>query len=187
MAEVASIKIVSSIPFKGGSKLWSNRWHFNGGTPADATAWETLADNIVDIQKTCFNSWIKIEDAVGYAPSSDVPVFSKSYGSLACTASFSGDVQAAEVAALIRFPTAKRSSKNHPVYGFKYMHGVYCTSVSGVDFLDTDQKTALAAYAADWLAGISDGSNDKTFALHDGTAATDYLVETYVTHRDFRK
>ena len=187
MAEVASIKIISQIPYRGGAKNWSNRWHFNGGTPADAAAWEILGDNIVDAQKVCFRPYIHIEEAIGYEPDSDVPVWSKNYSHLACTASFSGDVQAPEVAAIMRGATDKRSSKNHPVYAMKYMHGVCVYSAGEDDQLLPDQKTLLEAYAAEWIAGITDGSSDKTWALHDGTAVSDYLVETYVSHRDFRR
>jgi hypothetical protein len=187
MAEVASLKIVSSIPYRGGRKLWSNRWHFDGGTPTDAAHWETLADNVVDSQKVCFNGYVYIEDAVGYGPGSDVPVWSKSYSALHCTGSFSGDVQAPEVAALLRGTTDKRSSKNHPVYAMKYFHGAYVYSAGEDDQLLPAQKTALDAYAADWIAGITDGATTKHWTLHDGTVVSDAATETYVTHRDFRR
>jgi hypothetical protein len=186
MAAAASIKIVKTIPWKGGTQSWSNRYHFDGTTPADSTHWQTLADAITTAEKAIYAPWIHITDAVGYGPGSDVPVFSHSYTPIAGTGSFSGDVQAAEVVALCRFTTAKRSSKNHPVYLFNYWHGVYANSATENDLLLASQKTAMETYAAAWITGFSDGSSSHHRAGPDGTLATARVLETYLTHRDFR-
>lgn len=186
MAAQASIKVVKSIPWKGGTQQWSNRYHFDGTTPVDSAHWTTLSDAIVAAEKPCFNSFIKIVETVGYDVGSDVPVFSKLYGSVACTAAFSGDVQAAEVAALVRLNTLTRTSKNHPLYLFNYYHGAYCNSASSNDTLLAAQKTALTTYANAWLTGFSDGAVTHHRTGPNGDLATAVTVESFVTHRDFR-
>lgn len=186
MAAASSIKIVKTIPWRGGTQEWSNRYHFDGTVPADSTHWTALADAIVTAEKAIYKSFIHLVRAVGYGGGSEVPVFSKDYASTVGTATFSDDVQASEVVALCRWATAKRSSKNHPVYLYNYWHGVLCHSATTIDTLMPDQKTAMETYSTAWLTGFSDGSITRHRAGPDGTLATARNVEQYVTHRDFR-
>lgn len=186
MADAASIKIEKTIAWKGGTQVWSNRYHFDGTLPPDDTHWQALADAVTTAEKAIFNGIIHITDAVGYGPGSDVPVFSHTYSPIAGTATLSDDVQASEVAALCRWTTSARSSKNHPVYLFNYWHGVYVHSATALDALSTTQKSAMDTYAAAWISGFSDGSVTHHRCGPHGDLATGHLVETYVTHRDFR-
>jgi hypothetical protein len=96
-----------------------------------------------------------------------------------------GLVVPGDTAALIRYSTADRSSKNHPIYLFNYYHGVY--AASGGITADTPyaaQKTLMATYASSWVTGFSDGSITVTRSGPDGHAATGSLVEALLTHRD---
>jgi hypothetical protein len=186
MPDAASIKIVKKISWKGGIQEWSNRYHFDGGAPADLTKWTTFADAVVAAERHCFKSWIPFAEAVGYGAGSDVPVFSKLYAVSGDATTPAGDVQAPEVAALVRYATAKRSSKNHPVYLFNYYHGVYTTSATNPDWLENNQKGLFDTYASAWIAGFSDGSVTHHRCGPDSTLATTRLTEPYVTHRDFR-
>lgn len=185
MAASGSIRIVKTIEWKGGTQEWSNRYHFDGTLPADSATWEILADNVVDAEAPCFPADIVIVKAVGYGPATDVPVYSKDYAT-AGTGAFGGeDRQAAEVVALAKYSTTKRSTKNHPVYLFNYFHGVTCHSATALDFLFTDQKTALQTYVDTWVGGFIDGTDTHRRVAPDGSGAVDATVETYVTHRDF--
>jgi hypothetical protein len=94
--------------------------------------------------------------------------------------------QAGEVCALVRYSTAARTTKNHPIYLFNYHHAAIVNGhVSDVDHLDANQRTNLGTFAAAWVAGFSDGTHTLVRASPNGAAATGYLVEEYVTHRDF--
>jgi hypothetical protein len=187
MAATPSVKVVKTSSYKNGLRLWSNRHHFLGGTPADATHWHTLMDAIVAVEKTAVTSETTITECVGYAAGSDVPVASKVYSTVGTLTWVSGNAaQALETCALIRYATAAKTTKNHPIYLFTYWHQV-AVLTAGVHFetLDANQKSALATYAGDWISGFSDGTNTYTRAGPYGQAATGAIVEEYVTHRDF--
>lgn len=187
MAATPSIKVNKTFAFKGGSRIWSNRYHFNGGTPADATHWHTLMDAVVLAEKACHQSNTVIVECIGYAAGSDVPVASKVYSTAGTvTPGGSSYPQAGEVAALIRWSTAAKTTKNHPIYLFSYMHGVWNDASGGdVDLLDTTMKTAYETYATDWITGFTDGVITAVRASPNGAVATGSLLEEYTTHRDF--
>lgn len=175
------------MPFKGGLRTWSNRYHFLGGTPADATHWHTLMDNVTAAEKALLYSHCTIVEAIGYAAGSDVPVASKTY-SIAGTYSPGGseELSPGQSAALVRFSTAERTSKNHPIYLFNYYHAVFwSTALTDADTLSTGQRSAISTYANAWIAGFSDGTLTLTRAGPNGQAATGSYVEEYITHRDF--
>lgn len=187
MATNASIKVIKSFSFKGGTRLWSNRYHFNGGTPADATHWHTLMDNVVTAEKAIYPVGQTIVECIGYAAGSDVPVATKNYTTTGTLSSVAGNTLAAgETAALARWSTAARSTKNHPIYCFKYFHGaVVMATTTGPDKLDANQKTAIDTYSGSWITGFSDGTITAVLATPQGAAATGHVTEEYVTHRDF--
>lgn len=187
MATTPSIKIVKSFPYKGGTRQFSNRYHFNGGTPADSAHWTTLADAVTAAEKLVYKSGggVTIVEAVGYAAGSDVPVFTKTY-SLAVTGTITdGYAMPGDVAALIRWATTAKTKKNHPVYLFSYMHGVYGQGLGAEDLLSAQQKTLLETYATAWISGFSDGTNTLVRAGPNGATGVSRIVEQYLTHRDF--
>lgn len=185
MATQASIKVVKSMAFKGGTKLWSNRYHFTNSAPSGTTPWTTLSDAVVNAEKAIFNSGVTIVETFGYAAGSDVPVFSKTYSTNG-TGTASGSWSPGECVALLRYSTTQRTSKNHPVYLFNYYHAVINQEPSGhPDLVSAGQRSAIGTYAASWVSGFSDGSVTHIRCGPNGAVAQAGFVEEYVTHRDF--
>jgi hypothetical protein len=127
----------------------------------------------------------KIIQTVGYAGGSEIPVFQKTY-SLDGTGAFTGFASAVgDAAALVRYSTADRSSKNHPIYCFNYYHGVGTSGVFATkDTLLALQNTAMGTYAAAWITGFSDGTNTYKRSRPNGNTVTGSFVEPLLTHRD---
>lgn len=185
MALTPSIKISTQMPYRGGTKTYSNRFHFTGGTPADLSHWNTLADNVVAIAKTVITTDCSIVEATYYAAGSDLPLGSKSY-STAGTFSLTGRATVpGDCAAMMRWSTAARSSKNHPVYLYSWIHRPTVDNSSDGDGMSGALQTLLQTYASDWLSGFSDGSITCVRAGPNGASATGYSVDSHIRHRDF--
>jgi len=187
VATVPSLRVVKTFSYKGGSRQWSNRYHFTGGTPADNTHWTTLSDAVVTAEKALYGGSVQIVLTQGFAAGSDVPVFSKVYSTAGTLTAATGHIGTPlPTAGLIRWSTAARSTKNHPIYCFSYIHAVYVNgSLSNQETLDANQKSAMATYATSWVSCFSDGSITAKRASPSGHTATGSVVEEYVTHRDF--
>jgi hypothetical protein len=187
-----SVVIVKNGPYRGTTRNWSNRYHFEGDLPPDSAHWTTLVDAITAQEKTILTAVTHIIQAVGYDSASATvtnphgdAVFSKDYA-LAGTGGpwASADPSPGDAASLVRYATPARSSKNHPVYLFNYYHG--CWSVAGdSDTLNAALKVALEAYADDWLAGFGDGAETHVRCGPHGAVATARRVDPFVRHRDF--
>jgi hypothetical protein len=87
---------------------------------------------------------------------------------------------------MARFSTSQRTSKNHPIYLFKYWHGTLVANGAAVDVIDPTQLTRYQSFASDIVAGFSDGSSTRHVTGPYGAVALGGLVTQWVHHRDFR-
>lgn len=180
-----SVKTVFESPYKGGTKQWSNRWHFTGPDWSGQTQFNTFSDWLKAQLVNCIPAATTWVENIGYAPGSDLPEFSKSYGTACTWSRGSSPLCPLEVCALVRFTTTQRSVKNHPLYGFKYMHSVVAGQGGDWEALDSGQKGTYESSLAAIIAGGSDGTNTRFPCLPGGAVFQSRLVEPMVTHRDF--
>jgi hypothetical protein len=187
-----SIQVIKAFSYRGLTRTFSNRYHFEGALPSDNAHWTTLADNITAAEKAIYGSGVEIVEVVGNDSGSATvhnlngdAVFTKTY-SLAGTGSFGvGTVLCpGDCAALIRYATPARSVKNHPVYLMNYYHGVFRDG-SSADNVDSDQVAAMETYADHWLSGFTDGTTPRERCGPHGAVATARRVDPLIRHRDF--
>jgi len=189
MAATASVRIVKSFTYRGALRNFSNRYHIGTAYPPDSGHWTTLCDAIVAaehlIYKTLASGGAEIVQAVGYAPGSEVPVFTKAYTTDGSATPGNYIGTPGDVAALVRYATPDRSTKNHPVYCFNYYHAMG-TDLGFVDkdTFNLDQKTLLSTYASAWVAGFSDGTTTFHRSRPTGDLVTGSFVSPWLTHRD---
>jgi hypothetical protein len=187
MAVTGSLKLEVTSSYKGGTRVWSNRYYFDGTLPPDGTHWAALVTAVTNSLKPAMRSSSTFTQALGYAAGSDVPVYSNPL-SIAGTITPGANARGCPlgVAAIIRWSTAARSTKNHPIYLFKYLHDVfYDATVAGNDKLEAGMKSAMQTFATAWVTGFSDGTITHHLVSPTGNAATGSIVEEYLSHRDF--
>jgi hypothetical protein len=177
------------VPSRGDVELVTNRFHFNGGTPANGAAWDTLFGNIIDALRACLIGEAVFKQADGYAAGSNVAVRTTTYNRAGNIAAVGADSNMLPgfCCALLRWSTTARTSKNHPIYLYSYVHGVCDNGGSATTSqqLDSLQLAALQDFAQTfWETGFSDGTNSYTRAGPNGTSATDSEVDQYVRSHD---
>jgi hypothetical protein len=189
VAATWSIRVDKTFTYRGVLTKFSNRYHIGVNGPPDSTHWTTFSDAIVTAEKAIFeapaNGGAQIVGTVGYAAGSEVPVFTKTYATNG-TGSFigTGSIAPGDCAALVRYSTADRSTKNHPVYCFNYYHTVFMAPGVSRDVVLAAQVTALSTYATAWITGFSDGTTTFHRSRPTGDLCTGSVVKTFITHRD---
>jgi len=185
MASEASIKVIKQFTYRGAAKQWSNRYYFDNDAPADSTKWTTFSDLVVLHEKVPLSSGVTIVETMGYEAGSDVPVYTKTYSVAGLVNKTFYPDAPGDAALLLRWSTADRTSKNHPLYLFNYYHGVLLEGAEDGDTAAAETVTKLGTYAGQWITGHSDGSVTHHRCGPNGQLATGQLVTATVRHRDF--
>jgi len=187
-----SMVVVKSFSYRGDTRRWSNRYHFEGDLPPDATHFDTMADNVVTAEKAVIPSGVTIVEVIFYDASTATStnphgdaVYTKTYTTVGTfTPAVGSDRAPGDCAGLIRYSTPARSSRNHPVYLMNYYHAVYRSS-GDADAVDDDQVTAYETYADHWISGFTDGAETHERCGPRGAVATGRRVDPDIRHRDF--
>src|SRR6266516_331668 len=111
-----SVRISIPITKKGSVFNYGNRFFFNQTSIPDQSHFNTLADALTAAYKATLPTGNQIVLATGYNGGSDVPQWTKTYALNGTWTPGANDREATpDSAALMRFSTAVRSTKNHPI------------------------------------------------------------------------
>lgn len=186
MAAKPSIKVTKSFPMRGVTQVFSNRYHFDGMTGLTASDWLALANAIQSLERSTLDLASHLIGYTGYEAGSDVPVYSNEVNLVGTATYDASDIPVpGDTAALIRYSTTQRTSKNHPVYLFNYYHDAKFESSVGADTISVQFKSALENLASAWVTGFTVGTSTIKRCGPNGAVAQGYLVEQFLTHRDF--
>lgn len=163
-----SLQFKFSVPKLGAAHTWSMKWHFAGGTPADATAWSTLALAVWDELKPGLADDVFWLAAVGYDQDEVKPIVAAwsevrdgtEHGTY--SPAIADNRAPSFCAGLLRWTTDQRNSRGGPIGLRNFVHGVFTEGTTVPDVLAGGQQEALDAFAAQWDAsgsGFSDGTN----------------------------
>lgn len=182
----ASIVVKKEFTFRGSDAIFSNRYYTDlTSWPTSETFFEDCADAIVSAEEPLFGSDVTIAEVLFYNGGSDLSVFDKTFTTTGTLDTSSANQCPGDCAAMARYSTTARSTKNKPIYLYNWYHGAYQSSGGSPDTLLTAQKTAIEDYAALWVAGFTIDSTTFHRASPRGAAAQQSTVGGFIRHRDF--
>lgn len=171
--------------YRGETRNWSNRYFFNTDFTTQAH-FNNLADLLVTNEKQIVSAATTFQECIGYEPGSEVPVYTRTASGVGSVSVPTDYPAPGDAAIQVRFSTTQRSTKNHPIYLFKWYHDAYRYGSGSRDDLSHSQKSAVEAWAAALVTGLSLDSNVYKLCGPYGAVAQGYLVNSQIKHRDFR-
>lgn len=181
-----SIRVDYQTAYKGGIRQWSNRFFLSSSVAMTGSVFDTLSDWLTNIMVSGITARTTIVGTVGYDAGSDVPTNSKTYSLSGSNTVTGGETLATlEVAALWRFATDARTSKNHPIYLFKYVHDQILGTSSDREAMVSGRRTTQESLAGDLVTGDTVGGTLYQLCGPFGAVALSSSVGQFFTHRDF--
>lgn len=181
----AGLKMVYSFNWRGTTKQWSQLWHWTEGNWASQGQFDTFATLLFNNLKTFTNPRVTFVEAVAYNPGSFLPVFTHVIGSPGTYAEGTPPEATGEACMLWKFTTDQRTTKNHPIYLFKWFHGVQADGATDPDTLRNGTRTSAESVLTTILAGLSDGTNTRHYCGPRGAVAQTGSVNTKLHMREF--
>lgn len=181
----AGLKTEYTFSWRGNTKTFSQLWHFTQGSWQDQTHFNAASDALWNLikQNTCAR--VTLASTVGYNPGSFLPVFSKSYGAAGTYTDTSNPQAQGEACMLWRFTTTQRTTKNHPIYLYKWFHGTQTDGATSPDTLRTGIASTAASVITALLSGISDGTLTRMYCGPFGAVAQAGTVNPKLHIREF--
>lgn len=183
----ASIVHVIGFNYRGVTEFYSVKQHFDGGPPADQTKWLALDTAIRADMKVILPSSASIDKTIGYAADDEPAEFLRDATTVGTLSVGTGIRTPGDCAVWVRWTTARRDSRGHPVYLRNYFHPAYATSSSAPDTILAAQKTALLALGAGWVAGYSDGDVTHKRTGPDSLGATGHSASDNIGRRKLKR
>lgn len=181
----AGVKIVFQTPYRSGTKEWSQLWHFTGGSWQDSAHFVALYNALKAQLQGLLPSRTTFVEAVGYNPGSFVPVFTHTDGANGSSSVAGVPFAPLEAAMLARFSTTQRSTKNHPIYLYKWFHGIWTAGTTTPDQPPAGAISNMNSNLTTILAGLSDGTLTRDYCGPRGAVAQSRLVLPDLHMREF--
>lgn len=181
----AGMKMLFSFSWRGTTKNWSQLYHFNQGAWQDQGHFNALSDAWWNLMKGAIPARNTLVSTTAYNPGSFLPVYTKTYGSAGTYTDTTNPQATGEACMLFRFLTDQRTSKNHPIYLFKWFHGMQTDGATSPDTLRAGIASTAAGVVTDMLAGASDGTLTRHYCGPFGAVAQSGSVNPKLHIREF--
>lgn len=180
------IKLNWAMYRKAGGATVGGIYHFTGAAWTNEAEFDAMSDWLKDQFKLVLSASATITKTTGYNPGSRIPVYEKTYSQAGSIAdSSSTKLTPSDCAMLLRFSTDQRTSKNHPIYLFKYIKPAMNNPNTSVEAVSPSVLTAIETLGGSLVTGHDPGSGVRKLCGPFGAVALGHQASTYITHRDF--
>lgn len=180
------VKVEFTFTWRGVTKQWGQLYHFDGPTTwASQGQFDTFCTALWNSMKVYIPARNTCTTMTAYNAGSFLPVFTHSISAAGTYTDTSNPQAPGEACMLMRFLTDARSTKNHPIYLYKWFHGMQTNGSTAPDVLRAGIASTAAGGVSDLIAGFSDGTNTRKYCGPRGAVAQTGTVESDLHMREF--